>query len=204
VVAFLGVAVTVLRGLPEVGGDHVLFGSCLLLLSPTVSAISSVTIKRWGAGVHPISLAAVPMGICAGVMTVLAALFESDRPVTWGPAAAFPLAYLAIVGIVRHVHALLLLLRHVRRAGGAPLLRHTRHRGPHRRSCSWTSRSRRLAIGAALVIGGVALAAAADYCDRRPRTIERSRSPGTMRSASILTSPKKSGPRRAHASRACP
>jgi len=160
VVAFLGVAVMFSEDFRKLGGDHVLFGSCLLLLSPTVSAISSVTIKRWGAGVHPISLAAVPMGICAGVMTVLAALFESDRPVTWGPAAAFSLAYLAIAGSCVTFTLYYWLLRHVR-ASRVALLSYATPviavlTGVLLLDEPFTGR---LAIGAALVIGGVALVA---------------------------------------------
>ena len=160
VIAFLGVAVMFSEDFRKLGGDHVLFGSCLLLLSPTVSAISSVTIKRWGAGVHPISLAAVPMGICAGVMTVLAALFESDRPVRWGPAAALSLAYLAIAGSCVTFTLYYWLLRHVRASRVAllsyvtPVIAVLTGVLLLDEPFTW-----RLATGAALVIGGVALAA---------------------------------------------
>ena len=156
---FLGVAVIFSEDFRKLGGEHVLFGSCFLLLSPTVSAVSSVAVKRFGAGIHPISLAAVPMGICAAVMTVLSLIFEADRPLHWSAPAAWALLYLAIAGSCVTFTLYYWLLRHVRAsrvallAYGTPIVAVLT--GVVFLNEPFTAR---LALGAALVIGGVALA----------------------------------------------
>jgi drug/metabolite transporter (DMT)-like permease len=160
VLGFLGVAVIFSEDFRKLGGEHVLFGCACLLLSPTVSAISSVAVKRWGSEIHPISLAAVPMGICALVMTVLALVFERGRPVVWSPAAVGSLAYLAIAGSCVTFTLYYWLLRHARASRVAllayltPIMAVLTGIALLDEPFTW-----RLAIGAALVIGGVALAA---------------------------------------------
>ena len=70
----------------------------IMLLSPLASAVSNVAVKRWGSGLHPLSLTAVPMGMCAVIMGVLAWLFEGDRQVGWSMRSVGSLLYLAISG----------------------------------------------------------------------------------------------------------
>jgi len=159
-IGFLGVAVIFSEDFRKLGGEHVLFGCGVLLLSPTVSAISSVAIKRFGSEIHPISLAAVPMAVCAAVMAVLALVFEAGRPITWSAATVGSLLYLAIAGSCVTFTLYYWLLRHLRAsrvallAYATPVIAVLTGIVLLDEPFTW-----RLAAGAALVIGGVALAA---------------------------------------------
>ncbi|TPW12792.1 MAG: DMT superfamily drug/metaboltie permease, partial [bacterium] len=62
-IGFAGIGVIYSEDFALLGGPNVLFASIVLLISPLVSALANVVIKRWGKGVHPISLTAVPMGM---------------------------------------------------------------------------------------------------------------------------------------------
>jgi drug/metabolite transporter (DMT)-like permease len=159
VLGFLGVAVIFSEDFRKLGGEHVLFGCSFLLLSPTVSAISSVAIKRWGSGIHPVSLAAVPMGVCSLVMTALALVFERDRPVAWSAATVGSLVYLAVAGSCVTFTLYYWLLRHAR-ASRVALLAYLTPIVAVLTGIALLDEpfTGRLAIGAALVIGGVALA----------------------------------------------
>jgi drug/metabolite transporter (DMT)-like permease len=114
VAAFCGIVVIFSEDLTSFGGPKTRLAAGVLLLSPLVSALSSVSIKKWGARIHPISLAAMPMAIATVVMTVLALLFERDRPVVWSPASIGSLAYLAVFGSAMTFTLYYWLLRHVR------------------------------------------------------------------------------------------
>ncbi len=72
--------------------------AAVMLLSPLAAAVSSVAVKRWGGGVHPFSLTAVPMAIGAGLTGVVALLGERDRPFDWNAQSIGALLYLALVG----------------------------------------------------------------------------------------------------------
>ena len=74
-VAFAGIVVIFSDDLMRVAGHNTIVAAAVLLLSPLVSSVSSVFVKRLGAGIHPISLAAIPMAIATAVMTVMALLF---------------------------------------------------------------------------------------------------------------------------------
>jgi drug/metabolite transporter (DMT)-like permease len=65
---FAGVAVIFSDDLTLLGGETVRTAALVMLVSPVVSAVASVVVKRWGGGVHPLSLAAVPMLIAGLVM----------------------------------------------------------------------------------------------------------------------------------------
>lgn len=97
-VGFVGVAVIFSADFGALGGREVAIAAAVMLLSPLVSAISSAAVKRWGAGVHPISLTAVPMALTAVFMGALAALVEGDRGYDWTPAAVGSVLYLAVFG----------------------------------------------------------------------------------------------------------
>jgi drug/metabolite transporter (DMT)-like permease len=160
VLGFLGVAVIFSEDFRKLGGAHVLFGCTVMLLSPTVSAISSVAVKRLGAGIHPISLAAVPMAVCAAVMTVLALIFERDRPVAWSLATVGAVLYLAIAGSCVTFTLYYWLLRHVR-ASRVALLAYATPVVAVLTGVVFLHEpfTARIAAGGLLVIGGVALAA---------------------------------------------
>ena len=97
-VAFAGVAVIFSEDLSALGGSQVATAAGVLLLAPMVSAIASVCVKRWGAGVHHLSLTAVPMGLTGGIMGTVAWMTERGRPITWNAASVGALLYLAVMG----------------------------------------------------------------------------------------------------------
>ncbi len=96
VAAFCGVVVIFSEDLAKIGGPKTKIAAAVLLVSPVVSALSSVSIKKWGAKIHPISLAAMPMAVATVVMTAMALIFERHRPIVWTPATIGALAYLAV------------------------------------------------------------------------------------------------------------
>lgn len=96
--AFAGVAIIFSEDIESLGGPQVATAAGILLLSPIVSAISSIAVKKWGKGVHPLSLTAVPMGMTAGIMGTLAWMTERGRPITWNASSVGALLYLAIAG----------------------------------------------------------------------------------------------------------
>ena len=93
-----GVAVIFSDDLRLLGGEQVRTAAAVMLISPAVSAVSAVVIKRWGAGIHPVSLSAVPMLFCAAVMTPVALLFERRQPVVFDARSVAALLYLAVFG----------------------------------------------------------------------------------------------------------
>jgi drug/metabolite transporter (DMT)-like permease len=114
VLGFGGVLVIFSEDLARLGGPQVFRASAVMLVSPVVSAVSSVAVKRWGKGIHPLSLTAVPMGIAAAVMAGLAGLFERHRPLHWSAATLAALVYLALVGSAVTFSLYYWLLAHVR------------------------------------------------------------------------------------------
>jgi drug/metabolite transporter (DMT)-like permease len=97
-VGFLGLAVIYSEDLGRLGGPQVAFASLVLLLSPFVSAISNVAIKRYGKGIPALSLAGPPMLIGGVVMAGVSAVVERGAPVTWGARPVAALLYLALAG----------------------------------------------------------------------------------------------------------
>lgn len=95
---FLGVAVIFSEDFSALGGPQVAFASAVMLLSPFAATFGSVSIKKWGQGIHPLSLSAVPMAITAVVMGSLAALLEADRSFRFDTASVLALLYLALFG----------------------------------------------------------------------------------------------------------
>jgi drug/metabolite transporter (DMT)-like permease len=114
VVAFAGIVVIFSEDLAKIGGPKTEFAAAVLLLSPLVSAMSSVLVKKWGGAIHPISLAAMPMAIATVVMTCLSLLFERHRPIVWTRASIASLIYLAVFGSAMTFTLYYWLLRHVR------------------------------------------------------------------------------------------
>ena len=96
--AFAGVAIIFSEDFSALGGPRVATAAGVLLLSPIVAAISSIAVKKWGKGMHPLSLTAVPMGLTAGIMGSLAWMTERGRPITWNASSVGALFYLAIAG----------------------------------------------------------------------------------------------------------
>ena len=97
-VGFLGVLVIFSEDLAALGGQQTVTASIVFLLSPLAAAVASVVVKRWGKGVHPLSLTAPPMAATAVVMGVLAVIFERDRQHSFDASSVGALLYLAIAG----------------------------------------------------------------------------------------------------------
>jgi len=97
-VGFVGVAVIFSEDFTRLGGRQVAVASLVMLVSPIVSAIANVGAKKWGKGVHPFSMTAVPMAAAAVVMGALGASLERGRSFDWGPRPLAALLYLAIFG----------------------------------------------------------------------------------------------------------
>lgn len=95
---FGGVAVIFSEDLSSLGGADMPMAALVMLISPLAAAVSSVIVKRWGHGVHPFSLAGVPMAIAAGVLGALALATERDHSFTWNTTSIAAILYLAIFG----------------------------------------------------------------------------------------------------------
>jgi len=97
-VGFAGVAVLFSDDFRLLGGREVRVAAAVMLASPLLSAASTVAVKRWGEGIHPVSLSAVPMGATAAVMAAVALVTERGRPVTLDAASVGAIVYLAVFG----------------------------------------------------------------------------------------------------------
>ncbi|HEV3459320.1 MAG TPA: DMT family transporter [Thermoanaerobaculia bacterium] len=95
---FAGVAVIFSEDLRALGGPRVAGAAALLLVAPLTSAFGVVAVKRWSAGMHPLAIVTVPMGLAAAGMGCLALATEAGQPprLTGLPLAA--LLYLALFG----------------------------------------------------------------------------------------------------------
>jgi len=98
VLGFAGVAVIFSDDLTLLGGPQVRLAALVMLVSPLVSALASVVVKRWGSDVPPLSLAAVPMLIAGVVMGGVAAAFERHRPLVFDAPSVGALLYLVVFG----------------------------------------------------------------------------------------------------------
>jgi drug/metabolite transporter (DMT)-like permease len=95
---FAGVGVIFSDDLQLLGGANVREVSLVMLVSPIVSAVATIAVKRWGAGIHPLSLTAVPMLLTAGVVGTLAFVFERHARVVFDLRSVGALLYLAVFG----------------------------------------------------------------------------------------------------------
>ena len=97
-VGFAGVAVIFSEDFDRLGGRQAVVAAIVMLVSPIVSAIASVGAKKYGAGIHPMAMTAVPMLAAGILMTLLGAVVERGRPLHFGGAPLMALLYLAIAG----------------------------------------------------------------------------------------------------------
>jgi drug/metabolite transporter (DMT)-like permease len=162
--AFAGIVVIFSEDLAKIGGPKTGLAAAVLLLSPLVSSLSSVVVKKWGGTIHPISLSAMPMVVGTAVMTVMALVFERHRPIVWTGASIASLAYLSVFGSAVTFTLYYWLLRHVPAsrvaliAYATPVIAVTT--GVLFLDEPLTSR---FVAGGALVIAGVALSARSRY-----------------------------------------
>lgn len=97
-VGFGGIAVLFSGDFQALGGGPVTRAAAMMLIAPLCAALANVAVKRWGGGIHPLSIAAVPMAITAVLMGTLSRVVEAGRPVTFNTSAVLALLYLALVG----------------------------------------------------------------------------------------------------------
>jgi len=95
---FGGVAVIFSEDFAVLGGRWVAKVAAVYLIAPFFAAFGQVAVKRWGGGIHPLSVTAMPMAITAVVMGALAAVCERGRPLVLDRSSVLALLYLALCG----------------------------------------------------------------------------------------------------------
>jgi len=153
-----GIGTIFSEDLLRLNGSEVALASMLFLISPIASAIANVAVKKWGAGISPISLTAVPMGMTAGIMGALALTFDHGKPFHWTGATIGSLLYLALCGSALTFTLYFWLLQHISATRlslityGIPLVAV---------AVGWMflgeTLSLRTLLGAVLIIGGVGM-----------------------------------------------
>jgi drug/metabolite transporter (DMT)-like permease len=93
-----GVAVIFSDDLHLLGGANVREVALVMLVSPLVSAVATVAVKRWGSGIHPLSLTAIPMLLTSAVVGLLAVAIERQATVVFDLRSVGALLYLALLG----------------------------------------------------------------------------------------------------------
>jgi drug/metabolite transporter (DMT)-like permease len=95
---FAGIVVIFSEDFARLGAPGIRLRCLALLGAALVSASCSVAIKRWGGGVSPLSLSAVPM-LAAGLATgAVAAAVERDAPWQLSAGPVLATLYLAVFG----------------------------------------------------------------------------------------------------------
>ncbi|HEY0513373.1 MAG TPA: EamA family transporter [Thermoanaerobaculia bacterium] len=97
-IGFAGIAVIFSEDFQALGGAQVRTAAAVLLVSPLCAGFGSIAVKKWGAGIHPISIGAVPMGITALLTGAMALAFEHGRAVHFDRPSVLAVLYLAVVG----------------------------------------------------------------------------------------------------------
>ena len=110
---FAGVAVLFSQDFAVLGGRQVLIASAVMLLAPLSSAFANVAIKRWGRGLHPVTLNAWAMVLASGVMGAAAATVERERALVFDTTSISSLLYLAVIGSVVTFTLYFWLLQHL-------------------------------------------------------------------------------------------
>ncbi|MCP4658284.1 MAG: EamA family transporter [bacterium] len=113
-IGFGGVAVIFSEDLSRLGDPRVATASFVLLLSPCGASFAQAVVKRWGKGIHSLTLTAVPMVIAAMMMGGVAALVESDRAIVLAPGPIAATLYLALFGSAVTFSLYFWLLHHVK------------------------------------------------------------------------------------------
>lgn len=97
-VGFAGVALIFSEDFAKLGGGEVRRAAAIMLAAPLLSALGSVCLRRWGAGVSPLSLAAVPMLLTGAALGGVAAVAERGQALSWSPAPWLATLYLSLFG----------------------------------------------------------------------------------------------------------
>ncbi|MCP4897185.1 MAG: EamA family transporter [bacterium] len=98
VVGLGGVAVIFADDFSALGGDKVIIASLVMLISPIVAAVSNISIKKWGEGIHSVSLNATAMLTAAVIMGPVAFIFERTHSFDFNLPSVLALLYMAIFG----------------------------------------------------------------------------------------------------------
>jgi drug/metabolite transporter (DMT)-like permease len=178
-----GVALIHSEDFGSITDRHTAVATLVFMISPVSAALANVLVKRWGREVHPVSTTAVPMMIGAVGLGTGAIAFERSAPMRWDALSIGIVIYLAVFGTVvtfllyfwamKHlpvtrVSLIAYLTPIVAVAIGTLFLDEP---------LTW-----RIALGAAGIIGGVAIAGG-----RRPRG-------GPVRSPALSSRPGADGP----------
>jgi drug/metabolite transporter (DMT)-like permease len=158
-VGFGGVAVIFSEDFARLGGPHVGRAAAVCLLSPISAACGGVLVKRWGKGIHPLSITAVPMAITAAVLGGVSGFAERGHPWVFHRPAVLALFYLAIVGSAISFTLYFWLLSHLP-ATTLSLINYVIPLVAVTVGTVWMAEplTLRIVAGTALVIAGVALA----------------------------------------------
>lgn len=97
-VGFLGIAVLFSEDLRGLLGAQAAIGAVVLLISPLVSALAAVSVKKWGCGYPPLPLTVISMLVGACATGIMASWFEGGRAIDWNPRSLGALLYLAVFG----------------------------------------------------------------------------------------------------------
>ncbi len=159
-IGFSGVAVIFSDDLGVLADAQVRRAALVVLLAPLGNAVAQVSVKRWGHGVHALSLTAPPMAMTGVLFAVLAWIFERDRDFAFGTGPVLATLYLAIAGSAITFSLFFWLLKHVSAtrmsmiAYAVPVVAVTV-------GTWWLDEplTARMAAGSALVIAGVAFVA---------------------------------------------
>jgi drug/metabolite transporter (DMT)-like permease len=80
------------------GSRRELIAALVMLLSPVAAAVAHVQVKKWGRGLHPLNLVAVPMLGGGAALGLIALAVERTRPFELGAVAVGSVLYLALMG----------------------------------------------------------------------------------------------------------
>jgi len=112
-VGFGGIGLVFSDDLGSFGDSRVALAAGVLLLSPAAAALAQVLIKRWGRGLHPLAIIAVPM-FGAGLGIGCAALvLEAGRPLDPSLGSVLAVVYLGVMGSALAFGLYFWLLAHV-------------------------------------------------------------------------------------------
>jgi len=111
VLGFLGVALLFVTDLRTFGPAGVP-AAAILLLSPLVSCVGNIVLKREGRNVSSALLNRDAMWVGAVILTAIALVFERDAEIAWTWRAVRSVSYLALFGTVAAFGLYFWLLRH--------------------------------------------------------------------------------------------
>ncbi len=157
---FAGVAVIFSDDLGALADPRVRRAAVVVLLAPFGNAIGQVVVKRWGQGVHSLSLTAPPMALTALIFAALAGACERDRAFVLDAPSVAATLYLAIAGSAVTFSLFFWLLKHVT-ATRLSLIAYAVPVVAVAVGTLWLDEplTPRMVAGSALVIGGVAFTA---------------------------------------------